>query len=650
MNRLKDCHSSFLREAAEQPVDWYPWGEEAFERAKREDKPVLVDVGAVWCHWCHVMDRETYSDPEIALFINTNFVAVKVDRDEMPSLDRKLQRAVSSITGESGWPLTVFMTPEGTVFFGGTYFPPVDMYGRIGMKRLLKEILRIWREERGKIKEAALALMDYSPSASQTPSFDVVETAISSVLSSFDFEYGGLGTGMKFPHPTVDNLLLSYSHWTKDDVDKRLALFTLKKMYQGGIFDQVGGGFHRYATDREWNVPHFEKLLIDNAELLEDYLNAYLISGDPQALDALELTLEFVLREMTTEVGFASSVDADSEGEEGGFYVWEKKELMEASGKEWDLVNKVFQLVGEANLPGGVLRLRDDSSDLAKHLGLDVGSFLTHLRRVRETLRTYRDSTRKKPFRDDNLYTYPNCRIAEGIIRAFPLTGMGLKEALRVVGELRRRVSRRLQGGGEGLLEDYASALLASLSAYEVTGDLKYRDLSLSLGEELISFLKPEGFTDSRDSREVPVMDTPNESPNSLALRGILKLGLIEDRFKVPEETLGKMLGDYYQGPPFYAGIISSIGATQRGLAHVVVIDEGDGLADKLHREALLTYHPLKLVERVRIEDRDLVTPLVRSMIKYGNGSRAYICVGNTCSLPQSEPDKIKLLLKSPSP
>ncbi|MCG3109247.1 Thiol:disulfide interchange protein DsbD [Metallosphaera sp. J1] len=649
MNRLKDSSSAFLRESAEQEIDWYPWSDEAFQRAKQDDKPILVDVGAVWCHWCHVMDRETYSRRDIAELVNRHFVAIKVDRDEMPELDRKLQRAVSSITGESGWPLTVFMTPEGEVFFGGTFFPPEDSYGRVGMKRLLLEIVRLWIQDRERLKRSALSLADYAPSTSSPLDLEIVDTAFSSIVSTFDIEQGGLSGTMKFPHPLVDQFLTAYSFWTGDHVGIKLSIFTLKKMFQGGIFDQLGGGFHRYAVDREWNVPHFEKLLIDNAELLEDYFVNYLASGDPQLRDAVEMTSQFVLRDMWVGEGFASSLDADVDGKEGGFYTWDWDELLSNSGEWRSLIERTFTLVGEGALEGGVLRVRDDLGEIAKTLNMDVKTFLENLRKARERLRAYRDSTRRKPFRDDNLYTYPNCRMADSLLRSSVLTGKGREEGVRVASKLSRRVTRRLQGGGEGLLEDYSSALLLALRAYEVSGDLRFKDLALELGKEVLDFMTPNGFVEKRGSSEVPNMDTPNESPNSLALRGLLSLSLLDDQIKVPENVISSILGDYMQGPPFYAGSILSAGALLKGMAHIVVVD-ADEKASSLHRESLLLYHPFKVVELVKEENRDMVVPLIRSMINQGQGSRVFVCVGNTCSIPVREPEKIKLLLKSKLP
>ncbi len=644
MNKLANSKSAFLRESANHPIDWYPWGEEAFERAKKENKPVLVDVGAAWCHWCHVMDK-SYEDPEVVKIVNEHFVAIKVDRDEMPDLDRTLQNMVYSITGESGWPLTVFMTPDKKVFFGGTYFPPEDSYGRIGLKRLLREILRLWNQERDKIESSSIPIAKLQNLQSpEKSSPDVVDLAYSTIVGVYDIEYGGIGTSAKFPHPKIDQFLLAYTAWTGEDLGKKLASFTLSKMYHGGIFDQVGGGFHRYTVDREWRIPHFEKLLIDNAELVYDYFNGYLATGDPVMLDALDLTVQFLLRELFREGGFANSIDADSDGVEGRYYTWTETEMDEALGKESANYKKIFGIYE----PGGevegrkVLRLTYDIRELARSTGVSQEEAIKGLRVVRERLREYRDETRKRPFVDENAYTHPNCVAAESLLYAHLLTGKGGKEALNVIERLGRKITRRLDGGSDGLLEDYASALNALIAAYEVTSDRKYLQRAIDVYHELSSFEENGRFVDSLGN--VPKYDMPNESAVSLALRGIYKLELmgyaqVGNRLDVISAS---------DDPTFVAGAVHTLGSYINGGAHVVIIDEKDGKAEELHMEALLTYYPFRAVEKVTVDYKDEVNPTVRAMINEGKGrSRAFVCVGNKCSLPVTDKGKVKALLRT---
>ena len=632
MNRLRDSRSAFLRLSADSEIDWYPWGEEAFRRAREEDKPILVDVGAAWCHWCHVMDETTYRDREVVDLINRYFVAIKVDRDEMPDLDRELQLAVSLLTGESGWPLTVFMTPGGEVFYGGTYFPPEDSYGRVGFRRVLREIARIWREERDKIRQVVEALkstlqgINYSQ---ESPDWVRVEDVVSAIVSYYDVEHGGLQGVMKFPHPTIDELLMAYSYYTGSDTEARLSLLTLRRMYYGGIFDQVGGGFHRYTVDSEWYVPHFEKLLIDNAELLLDYTHAYQYSQDPEVLDAVRLTSSFILRELYIGGGFASSLDADSEGKEGYYYTWTEDEFREALvGEDYRFWVRVFNVdVGREVEGRKVLRRTMDLRELSRYFPDPLGK----LTEVRMRLLEYRTRSRKPPLRDDNMYTHPNARAAQAILEASPLTGKGVEEALSVVNRLSSHVSRRLDGGRDGLPEDYASALLAAIAAYEVTGNVKYRDLANELAGEVGEL----NYNHSDDS--------PNESAASLALKGLLKIRLMNG------ESLEGLSIPMAPNPLFSAGVTQVMAALVKGSVHVVVVDEKDGRAPELHRTALLTYHPMKVVELVSADDYDFLPPFIKSMIRYNQGSsRAYVCRGMTCSLPITSPEGIKSMLKSP--
>src|SRR5881396_1308891 len=340
-NRLKNSASPYLRSAAHQPIDWQEWGEEVFARARAEDKPILLDIGAVWCHWCHVIDRESYENSAIAQIINQHFVAVKVDRDERPDVDARYQAAISAISGQGGWPLTGFLMPDGRPFFGGTYFPPEDAMGRPGFRRILLAVAESYRNKRGEIAEAAESLAAAVAKAESfheaRASFDpgVVESQITSILQLFDMKNGGFGRAPKFPHSSAADLVLERYQQTKEKHLLAVAESTLEKMARGGVYDQLAGGFHRYSVDEHWLVPHFEKMLYDNALLARAYLDAWQLSREPLFRRVAEETLAFVLREMTSpDGGFFSSLDADSEGEEGRFYLWTPQELRLALGAD----------------------------------------------------------------------------------------------------------------------------------------------------------------------------------------------------------------------------------------------------------------------------------------------------------------------------
>jgi uncharacterized protein YyaL (SSP411 family) len=655
--RLANSKSAYLRESVEQPVQWYTWSEEAFKKAKEEDKPILIDVGASWCHWCHVMDSETYSNNEIASIINQYFVPIKVDRDEMPDVDRKLQLAVSALVGESGWPLTVFMTPDGKVFFGGTYFPPYDKFGRPGFKRILLEIVRLWREERNKlinIAEQLIQLLNSREKNQNEFNENFINDCISNILSEYDIEYGGINSGMKFPHPTIDEILLSAHFWNNDDVPGKTVKFTLRQMYYGGIFDQVGGGFHRYTIDREWWIPHFEKLLIDNAELVLDYLNAFNLFKDLEFLDALQLTVDFIIRDMKVEGGFANSIDADSEGVEGKYYTWTKNEIREAVGNDYEIVERIFGL----NKQGGVVENRKvlkrfiGLKDLSKILNKSAEDTIKWLSDIRKKLYEYRVKNRKMPFRDENKYTYPNCRTAEALLSSYIILNKGLNEGLEVVNKLSKTVTRRLEGGREGLLEDYATATLALIKAYEVTGEMNYYELAMELGKKILEFKTNDGFSDSiNDKNLITINDMPNESPNSLAIRALLKLSVLNPyEFKIDEKDIKGLLTLINPlRSSFYSGILFNLFSILKGIAHIVIIDEKDGEAQKLHNEIMKIYYPFKITEKVTEENKEHLNPIIKNMLNYGRekGSRVYICIGNKCSMPVTDLEKIRILLKN---
>ncbi|MUN29449.1 thioredoxin domain-containing protein [Sulfuracidifex metallicus] len=628
VNNLSKAKSAFLREAAEQPIIWREWSPQVLEEAKREDKPILIDVGAVWCHWCHVMDRETYSNEGVARLVNEDFIPVKVDRDEMPDLDRELQNAVFAITGESGWPLTVFMTPSGKVFFGGTYFPPDDMYGRIGFKRLLKNIAEVWKNKRDEIERSAF---DPSTISFGGENLELSDTIIQ-IIGEYDLEYGGLGNSSKFPHPLVDTLMLDYTAISGDDVGKKVSLFTAKKMYNGAIFDQVGGGYHRYTVDREWKIPHFEKLLIDNAEIMLSLVKLYEATNDVDVKDALERTYAFVKREMDMGETFANSLDADSDGIEGYYYTWTLEEMERCLAEDFDLGKKIFGISKSEEVEGRKILLRDlENEKLIQIMGKDKA--LSKLNSIREKLLECRKE-RNPPFKDINDYTHPNARMSEAMLYTSTLLGNSYDLPLKILRKVRSSPHRRITGNEEPSLEDMASVALADISAFEISSEREFldyaRDISSAIREKI------------RSSKPYP-LDSPNESSASLISRLIAKMSILEGADLKTEEV--KFAGS----PSFYAGLIDTNFILQKGaLSHVVIVDEGDSLADQLHRVALLSFYPLKIVERVLDSERDHLPSYVRAMFDVKRGSsRAFVCIGKSCSQPVTDQASIKQLLKT---
>jgi len=339
-NRLARETSPYLLQHAHNPVDWYPWGEEAFARARDEDKPILLSVGYSACHWCHVMEHESFENPEIAALMNRHFVSVKVDREERPDVDQIYMQAVQSMTGHGGWPMTCFLTPHGEPFYGGTYFPPVERHGLPAFPRLLQALADAWANRRGEVTASArqlgetLAQADRLRSSTQLLTDEILFGAFQALSAQFDEKEGGLGGAPKFPQPMLWEFVLRFWRRAKNARARQMAHTTLTMMARGGIYDQVGGGFHRYSVDAHWLVPHFEKMLYDNAQLASLYLHGWLAFGDPEYRRVTEETLDYLLREMTDPAGgFYSATDADSEGHEGKFFVWTPDELREVLGE-----------------------------------------------------------------------------------------------------------------------------------------------------------------------------------------------------------------------------------------------------------------------------------------------------------------------------
>jgi uncharacterized protein YyaL (SSP411 family) len=356
-NSLSHASSAYLRSAMHQPVQWHEWGPEAFETAQRENKPILLDIGAVWCHWCHVMDRESYEDPEVARIINQNFVAIKVDRDERPDVDSRYQTAVQAISGQGGWPLTGFLTPEGKPFYAGTYFPPQDGYGRPSFRRVLLTLAQAFKERHGEVLESAESVMG---AMSQAEGFagksgslrpELIESVVESAVKLFDSEHGGFGSAPKFPHPSAMDLLMQRCMETGSEQLRNVISTTLEKMARGGVYDQLAGGFHRYSVDEHWIVPHFEKMAYDNSELLKNYVHGYQLTGN----DFFAFVARDIMRWMDAWLadqqhgGFYASQDADiSLEDDGDYFTWTLDEAEAALSTEELQVAMLHYDIGEA--------------------------------------------------------------------------------------------------------------------------------------------------------------------------------------------------------------------------------------------------------------------------------------------------------------
>ncbi len=553
-NRLKDARSPYLRKAADQPVDWHEWGDEAFEKARREDRPIFLSIGGVWCHWCHVMAHESFDNEEIAGILNSHFVPVKVDRDERPDIDRRYQDVVLSIAGSGGWPLTVFLTPEGKAFFGGTYFPPDDKWGKAGLKQLLGKIIDLYSQKREEIFGLAENLYRQSLSfSSQDMKSDVdeglIEKAVGKCLSSVDYDHGGFGSAPKFHHAMAYEFLLNYNYFAKDERIARAVGVSLDGMVRGGIYDHLAGAFFRYSTDEKWIVPHFEKMLADNAELLKVYSIAYQVTGNELYRYAAEGIVDYYRQfGMDDKGGFAASQDADiGVLDEGGYYTFSLNEVKPLlTGAELEVMRLHLDIDEQGEMhhdtSKNVLYMRRSAEEVSAKLQVPVKTVGDLISSAKDKLRKYREE-REMPYIDSTIYTNWNSLMIEALCRAGIVFGtseyhdMARKTADLLLREFYKDGAVLHCEGVEGLSEDYIFFAKGLLALFEVTQDATYLDVSVRLIDRAIELFWDGdnwGFFDTtrrdRGYLTIPIrniQDTPNESVNGIAPLILLTVGTL---------------------------------------------------------------------------------------------------------------------------
>ena len=657
-NLLSAEPSAYLQSAAHQPVHWLPWGDAAFARARDEDKPILLDIGAVWCHWCHVMDGESYEDPGVAEVLNRDFVCVKVDRDERPDVDTRYQRAVQALSGQGGWPLTAFLTPAGEVFFGGTYFPPENNhYGRPGFRSVLLQIARAYREDKERITTNAQAIRQHvtdslDEAKAGTVTAALVEHGADQMARMFDVRYGGFGSAPKFLHPAACEFLLARWHDTRLDWQGEIVEKTLTAMARGGIRDHVGGGFHRYATDERWIVPHFEKMSYDNSEVLRAYLSAYQAFGTPLFREVATGTVDWVLEVLSDrESGvFYTSQDADvAFGDDGDYWTWTLEELREASSDEkaFSVLRRVFDVEenGEMhhNPKKNVLWWKQEPA------GDDEWPTL---RAALAKLKAARDK-RKTPFVDRAAYVNWNAMMAAAFLHAGAV--LDRPECNDLALKVLERIWKGAWGVGRGMchvigreeprgmLDDNVQAAAAFLDAYEATGNAEWLERTIAImaycrGAHWDE--KTGGYFDVAAgagaaylaTRGKPVQDAPTPSPNGVGALVLARLWALTDQAEWRTQ-LDRQLGAFAGA----AGELSLHGATLLRAAdwavHPVTRIEvagpaGEGPACAMHLLALQAYRPRKVVVR-----------------RIAPAPAATVCVGTTCSLPVDAPARLTELL-----
>ncbi|NQT92017.1 MAG: thioredoxin domain-containing protein, partial [Lentisphaerae bacterium] len=542
-NRLAGANSPYLLQHATNPVDWYPWGREAFEKAAAEDKPIFLSIGYSSCHWCHVMERESFENPEIAEVLNREFVSIKVDREERPDIDAVYMDAVQMMTGSGGWPLSVFLAPDQRPFFGGTYFPPEDRYGRPGFLRVLLNIAEIWREKRGEVMESADALTEALQRAPGTTAEAgalegaVIRHTIAELGRSFDKRWGGFGSAPKFPSAGAVSLLLREHARSGDPSSLHMARHTLDRMAAGGMYDHVGGGFHRYSVDERWLVPHFEKMLYDNALLSRVYLDAFLLTDDAGYARVARETLDYVARDLSDPAGgFHSSEDADSEGVEGKFYVWGVPEIEKILGDDAVAFMRRYGVSGKGNFEGeNILHLADAVADPSMTRMLDL---LLQARALRVA-----------PAKDDKVLASWNGLMISSFARGYEVLGERrfLDAATKagrflrltlVEGDELRHAYRGGRAGGPAFLDDYAAVANAFVDLYEATFDLEWLYAAEKLAATMVTLFGDEegGFFmtserhDTLVARRKPLVDGSVPSGNSLAAIVLVRLSSLTGR------------------------------------------------------------------------------------------------------------------------
>jgi uncharacterized protein YyaL (SSP411 family) len=679
-NRLIGESSPYLLQHAHNPVDWYPWGEPAFAKAKTENKPILLSVGYSACHWCHVMEHESFENEAIAVLMNELFVNIKVDREERPDIDEVYMNAVQILTGRGGWPMTVFLTPEGKPFYGGTYFPPEDRYGVPGFPRVLKAVADAYHQKPKDVERSvtqilgALNRMSALPESERPFARDALERAVAELSRGYDPDYGGFGQAPKFPNAGVFELFLRHSRSSKNQRSLDMVTHTVTKMAEGGIYDHLGGGFHRYSVDAKWLVPHFEKMLYDNAQLVRIYVDAFRITGDPLFKRVVEETVAYLLREMLHgEGGFYSTQDADSEGEEGKFFVWSPAEVLEILGEErGEVFCRMFDVSDLGNFEGkNILHPILSVDQAAKYFGRSAGAIEQLIAEAKTNLFKAREK-RIKPFRDEKILASWNGLMLSGLAAAYQVTS---DDRYRVAAQqtVEFIFSRMFAHGfllhsykdGQarlrGFLDDYAFLIVGLIDLYEALLEPALLTRAAGLADTMNREFWDDhggGFFFSGQSgeklitRAKPAFDGSIPSGNSVAVTALLRLYHYagnQDYLDKAEKTL-RLFYDAMEQQPFgFAHMMAALDWYLEKPKEIVVVGEKN---DAAVRELLGNIHRLYLPNRtLQVADPAQplrqVSPLLEDKKQLDGKPTVYVCQHFTCSRPITEWEELRTLLES---
>ncbi|HOA23371.1 MAG TPA: thioredoxin domain-containing protein [Aggregatilineales bacterium] len=677
-NRLANETSPYLLQHADNPVDWYPWGEEAFERAKCKDKPIFLSIGYSACHWCHVMAHESFEDPETAAIMNEHYICIKVDREERPDVDAIYMNAVQALTGSGGWPMSVWLLPDGRPFYGGTYFPNKPRHGMPSFKQVMLRMAELYREKRDEIEDQATRLTAaisgrvlLESEHNQPPSTGVLEMAYQHIAARYDRRWGGFGSQPKFPPSMTLELLLRMHHrwgW-KQALD--MVTHTLDRMMYGGIYDQIGGGFHRYSVDGMWLIPHFEKMLYDNALLLRIYLHGYQATRFNRYRRVVEEIAAYVQREMIApDGGFASSQDADSEGEEGKFFIWEKDELREALGDavNTDLLFEYWGVGERPNFEGKFVLWVPNSPELvAGRHGVTVEVLEAEIEKARQILFDVRER-RVRPGRDDKVLTAWNGLMINSLAQAGRVlgrddfTGMAADAANFVLNNLRTPDGYLLRSYKDGqakidaYLEDYAFLAEALLELYQTTFDLHWFEAARDIVERMVALFWDDeaGFFDTAEGQEMLItrpqelMDNAMPSGTSGAIAVLARIGLLAgesgwlERVDRVLERLGPAVQQYATAFSYLASQLDFVISQPKEIA--IVGKRGSPDTEAMLDIVRKPYRPNQVVALREPDDERAaeVVPLLAGREQIDGVATAYVCRNFTCQLPVNTPSALR--------
>jgi len=666
-NALIKETSPYLLQHAHNPVDWHPWGEAALAKARAEDKPILLSIGYSACHWCHVMEHESFENEEIAKLMNENFVNIKVDREERPDLDQIYMNAVQMMTGHGGWPMTMFLTPAGVPFYGGTYFPPADRYNMPGFPRVLISVAEAYRAQPDQVAHTSTAMLGelrrvgLAEPSREMLTRELLDSSSRRITANYDRTRGGFGGAPKFP-PAMTLEFLMHLYWrTRSPETLEVIQHTCRKMAEGGMYDQLGGGFHRYSVDAKWLVPHFEKMLYDNALLSRVYLHLYQLTKDEFAKRIAEETLDYIVREMTDAAGgFYSTQDADSEGEEGKFFVWSKPEVVEAIGKdEADVFCEYFDVTEDGNFEErNILHVNVPLDEAAAHHSLSVDEASKIIERGRQTLFQIRER-RVKPARDEKILTAWNGLMlasfaeAAAVLKRNDYRRVAEANAEFILSKLEKdglllRTCKHGEAKLNAYLEDYANLIDGLTALYEATGTLKWLQHAVRLTDKMI-----DEFWDDQDGgffftgksheqlivRSKDFMDNATPSGNSVAAFALQKLATLtgNENYKRHATTILRLLADQIRRyPSAFSWALCAVDYYLSTPTEVVIVGPGDSSEFAEFNSAFwTTYLPNRVLVNASQDAKAAAAfvPLLEGRTS-SDVARAFICESYTCRIP----------------